>query len=274
MTHARLKDGYVRELMIVDQHQCIPSLIFCFKYLHKLEIANANFCQSRGQLPADIANLALSLTDLRISDTKIMYLPKEINQLKYLEHLILSNTGLRHIPDWIGELSSLRFLHLPLNNFSSLPKTLLNLPLRQLTVSENPNLHSIQSLNGHPYLELLNTRQCPIDSIPENLPQLTSLNMADNHLTHLHDIHTLGQSSNKMKRWNFHGNQIDILPTTIASVRNLFQLNLANNRLDDIPDDLFKNSTLRELILLGNPFPSHVRLRIRQMKPNQTILQI
>ena len=274
MTHARLEDRYVRELTIVDQEQCIPSLIFCFQYLSILKIFNSSFCQSREQLPADIARLGPQLTELEISDTKITHLPNEINQLTYLERLTISNTSLLELPDSIGDLPSLKFLYLTENNLSSLPKTLLNLPLRQLTLSENRNLRSIQSINGHPYLELLNTRQCPIDSIPQNLPRLVSLNMANNHLTNLHRIETLGAGSSEDKKLNFQGNKINVLTPSIASIPNLVQLNLANNHLTALPYNLFRIRTLKELNLVGNRFQPRDRIHIRQMKPNQTTIHI
>ena len=67
--------------------------------------------------------------------------------------------------------------------------------LQQLTLSNNPYLRSVQSLNGHPSLKILDTKNCPIELIPRNLPQLTTLHMSNNNLTTLIHIETLGKSN-------------------------------------------------------------------------------
>lgn len=263
MTYVKMTNKHVNEFHIIRQKDCIPSLIFCFKHLSILKIDNTSFCDSKGQLPTDIVRLGQSLKELIISNTEISHIPNEIDQLKYLERLDFSNTGLAMLSDSIGNLSKLRFLILHQTKFSYLPKTLHRIQsLHQVAITHNPNLRSIRSLNGHPTLRFLNTHQCPIEHIPQNLPQLTYLNMAENRLTHLHGIETLGNQTNETKIFLFYKNQIQILTPSIALIPKLFELNLAQNNLTTLPEDLFNVITLKELNIAKNHFNPYTRTKI------------
>jgi leucine-rich repeat protein SHOC2 len=241
--------------MQIVNKESVPSLIYCFKHLSKLEVVNTSFCDFQYRLPVEIEYLAASLTHLYIYNTKITHLPKEINQLKRLKTFKLSNTGLRSLPDDIGYLSALNFLLLPDNNLTSLPVTMTNLrSLQRLTLSNNSNLRSVQSLNTHRSLRILDTRHCPIELIPRRLPQLTTLYMSNNNLTKLTGIETLGQATKNKKSFYFDRNHIRSVSSQIRHVRNLYRLNLNYNQLDNLPIDIFKITTLSYLNIQHNRF--------------------
>jgi leucine-rich repeat protein SHOC2 len=133
--------------------------------------------------------LSQTLINLEIYDSTISYLPNEIGNFMKLKTLKLSNTGLIVLPDSIGDLSSLQFLLLSNNKLTYLPKTMKNLRLlEQLILTNNPDLHSIESINGLPLLGILQTQHCPIQSLPRDLPQLTSIHMPNNNLENLTNI--------------------------------------------------------------------------------------
>ncbi len=257
-----ISDHKVTRLKIVNQ-KSVPSLIYCLKHLTKLEIVNTKFTDIEQGFPDEIKFLASSLIDLHIYNTKITSLSNDISKLKRLQTLKLSNTGLTSLPDSIGDLPLLNFLQLPYNNLSSLPSSITNLrSLQQLTLSNNPYLRSVQSLNGHPSLRILDTRNCPIELIPRNLPQLTTLYMSKNNLTTLIDIETLGKATNSKKMFDFDQNRIETVSPGIGHVHKLYRLNLCCNKLQVLPTDIYSITTLSELNIQRNPF---ARLDLKKM---------
>jgi Leucine-rich repeat (LRR) protein len=271
------KNGHIFHLKIVNK-KSIPSTIFGLTYLKRLEIRNSCFFPcNRPQVPSEIECLRSSLTELSIYDTKITQLPNEIGKLVHLQVLKLSNTGLMSLPDSIGDLSSLAFLYLPNNNLKSLPKTIKNLrSLQQLTLSNNRYLHSIEPLNGLPSLRILDTRNCRILVLPQNLPQLTDLYMSNNSLTKLAAIETLGTATNNKKSFYFDMNYIESVPPQIQEVKNLFWLTLNQNKLKDLPTDIFKVTTLSYLNIQRNDFDQRdlktIVFNFHNSNPNVSIL--
>jgi Leucine-rich repeat (LRR) protein len=266
----------VVSIQIVNQ-TFVPPLIYCFKHLSKLEIVNTSFCDSQHQLPVEIEHFSSSLTELRISNTKITHLPEQIGKLKRLDTLELSNTGLMSLPNSIANLFSLKFLLLPNNNLTSLPMTMTNLrSLQRLTLSNNPNLRSVQPLNNHPSLRILDTRHCPIELIPHRLPQLTTLYMSNNNLTKLTGIETLGQATKNKKSFDFDRNHLESVSSQIHHVPNLYRLDLDYNLLNNLPRYMFKITTLSYLNIQHNRFPSRDLIsmvsKFRASNPNLTIL--
>jgi Leucine-rich repeat (LRR) protein len=250
-----INDREVPSMKIVNQ-ESVPSLIYCLKHLTKLEIVNTSFTDIEQGFPDEIKFFASSLIDLYIQDTKIINLSNDISKLKRLQTLKLSNTGLTSLPDSIGDLPLLNFLQLPYNNLSSLPLSITKLrSLQQLTLSNNPYLRSVQSLNGHPSLRILDTKNCPIELIPRNLPQLTTLYMSNNNLRKLIDIETLGKATDSKKMFDFDQNRIETVSPRIGHVRNLYRLNLCCNKLKVLPKNILNIATLSYLNIKCNPFP-------------------
>ncbi|CAF0952583.1 unnamed protein product [Rotaria sordida] len=241
-------------LNIINQ-KYVPLTIYCLKYLQKLYIRNTSFYNTNHQLPIEIDYLASTLTHLSIYDTKITHLPEQIGKLKYLQSLELVNTNLITLPNSIGNLSSLIVLYLPNNKLISLPKTIKNIQsLSQIVLKNNPYLHSIQSLNYLSKLKALQTDNCPIETLPLYLPQLTDLHMSKNNLTNLIGIRTLGYKTNHRKFFYFNNNHIQSIPPQIQYVKNLYFLNLDYNHLISLPLDIFNVTTLHYLYIRYNNF--------------------
>jgi Leucine-rich repeat (LRR) protein len=276
MTVAKMDNKYNVFSLKITYAECVPSLIFCLKHLSTLEIVNTNFCHFEKRIPPEIELLASSLTELRISNTKIPHLPNEISKLTRLHTLKLINISLESIPDSIGDLLSLKILILNDNNLSTLPETMTNLELLQyLTLSNNPNLRSIKSLNGHPSLGFLEMRNCPIELLPHNLPQLTVLHMTNNKLSHLNGIESLGKATNGNKIFDFDGNRILTITPSIDSVRNLYQLQLGRNALVVLPSNMFNIPTLAHLDIRSNRFPARdLQIYISQFSATNSNLKL
>ncbi len=238
--------------IINEKH--IPLTIFGLKNLEYLEIRNTYFFSCKDStIPSNIQCLASSLTELGIYDTNITHLPNSIGKLIHLKTLKLSNTGLMSLPDTIGDLSSLTILYLPNNNLKSLPITITKLLLLQeLTLRNNPYLHSIEPINNLPSLRMLDTRHCPIEILPENLSQLTTLYMSNNNLTTLTGIETLGDGTDIRKLMYFGKNHIRYISPGIDQVKNLCELHLNDNELHSLPTNIFNIPTLRYLSVYNN----------------------
>ena len=221
------ENGHIFHLEIINE-KFLLSTIFALQQLKRLEIRNTCFrpC-NRSSIPSRIECLASSLTELSIADTKITHLPYEIGNLLLLKTLKLSNTGLMSLPSTIGRLSALTILYLPNNHLHSLPITIRQLrSLQQLTLSNNPALHSVEPINTLPSLMILDTRNCPIEFLPRDLPQLTTLYMSNNSLTYLTGIETLGTQTNRRKSFYFDRNPIRFISPRIRHIKNLVRLHL------------------------------------------------
>ncbi|CAF1388107.1 unnamed protein product [Adineta steineri] len=239
----------------INKQEYVPPAVFCLTELRELYVHKTKFRTFDLGLPIAIERLASTLKYLTISDTPIRYLPEQFGRLIHLKELKLLNTGLTNLPNSIGKLSSLTYLDLRDNKLVSLPLTIINtLSLQTLVLDNNPDLRSIQALNGHSSLKFLQADNCQIERIPLNLPQLINLYMSNNSLTHLSNIHTLGNKTNKKKLFFFDNNSIRYLSPHIRQVNNLNFLNLNYNKLYILPMDIYEISTLQTLYIQNNDF--------------------
>ncbi|CAF1388077.1 unnamed protein product [Adineta steineri] len=250
----------IYKLQIVNQ-KLVPLTVFCLKSLRELYIQKTSFYEfelddnSIRALPSEIEMLATSLTHFAIYDTPVAHLPEQIGKLRTLYYLELSNTGLLDVPNSIGDLSSLLDLRLPWNKLTSLPITLGNLQnLLLVKLDGNPQLRSVQSLNGLPNLQSIITTYCSIERLPSNLPNLQHLNMRHNNLTDLVNIRTLGNNTNLPKSFYFSANRIRSVPPQVGYVRNLVELDLDYNELTNLPSELLNVTTLHYLYIRNNRF--------------------
>ena len=245
-------DNRIYHLAILKE-RVIPSQIFGLTKLEQLEVQRTCFypCDET-TIPSNIQCLA-SLKELAIYNTKITHLPDTIGELKNLTTLILSNTGLQSVPDTIGDLGSLTLLDLDGNQLTSLPESIRQLKsLQSLTLSKNPHLRSIEVISNFlPSLATLDTQYCPIETLPQNLPQLRTLFMTNNTLEQLIGIETLGNGTNNPKEFYFSNNLIRVITPSIDQVRMLRTLILDNNPISTLPSNIYKISTLQCLSVAG-----------------------
>ena len=79
-----------------------------------------------------------NLRSLWLNNCELMYLPREIENLKFLEKLGLKSNSLQIIPEEMGLLTNLRWLNVEKNELVSLPSQLKNLKnLNYLNLSKN-----------------------------------------------------------------------------------------------------------------------------------------
>ncbi|CAF4212524.1 unnamed protein product [Adineta steineri] len=285
MTHGLMTNGRINYIQIFNEKFCIPSNIFCLKYLETLIINNSYFCNSKQQingemeyLPEQIIKLQklrtlqishvnrmsisniigklTSLKDLTISHVKYMSIPNMIGNLPSLTHLSISHVNLMSISNIIGNLLSLQHLSIFNTNLEELPKTISNLKsLKKLMLQNNSYLHSIKEIDGLPVLHTLDVRHCSIQDLPRNLPKLLNLYMPYNSLTTLgSDIRTLSNKENKEQNFQFDNNRITSITPEIRHLHTLSRLHLDHNQLHTLPKDIFDMTKLTYLYLQNNSF--------------------
>ena len=112
----------------------IPETYFSLKCLKWLNLnKNPIRCINNGLF----SNL-LNLTTLWLNSCELMYLPKEIGNLKFLEKLGLKSNFLPDLPDEFCLLVSLKWLNLENNEIQCLPDNFTNLKhLNYLNLSSN-----------------------------------------------------------------------------------------------------------------------------------------
>ncbi|KAG5574234.1 hypothetical protein H5410_054368 [Solanum commersonii] len=248
----------------------LPSSICKLKGLVKLDVSN---CSKLESLPEEIGDLE-NLEELNASCTLISCPPSSIIRLNKLRSLDfqkrksedrvyfvfpLVNQGLLSLedldlsycniidgglPEDIGSLSSLKMLHLRVNSFEYLPR-------------------SISQLGALEYLDLSNCKR--LTQLPEDIGCLSSLkelNLKGNNFEHLprsiaqletyklpEDIGCLSS----LKKLKLNGNNFEHLPQSISKLGALEYLNLSDcNRLTQLPEDIGCLSSLKMLFLSGN----------------------
>ncbi|KAF8691801.1 hypothetical protein HU200_040203 [Digitaria exilis] len=227
-------------------------------------------------LPAAIGDLPL-LKSLDISFNQINALPEEIGLATALVKVDFSNNCLNELPSSLAKCPDLLELKASNNNISRIPDTLAGcskiskLDLegnKVVTISENmflswtmlselnlaKNLLTTipDSIGALPKLIRLDMHQNKITAIPPSIKGCSSLAefyMGNNLLSSIPaDIGTLS----KLGILDLHSNQLKEYPVGACNLKLSF-LDLSNNSLSGLPAELGKMTTLRKLLLTGNP---------------------
>ncbi|CAF1161940.1 unnamed protein product [Rotaria sordida] len=179
-TYAYQETEYQIYMLVIENENVLPLTVFCLKHLKYFNMINSSIFpyfsdnDADFQFPPEIEYLSSSLTTVYIENTKVTQLPENFGKLKNLSSFEMRNTGLINLPDAIGNLP-LNFLRLDKNNLVSLPQTISNIgSLNMLILDDNLRLHSLQSLNGNRNMQYIMARNCSIDRLPYNLPNLIS----------------------------------------------------------------------------------------------------
>ena len=188
---------------------------------------------------------------LLLMQFQLTTLPKEIEVLRELEVLDLSNNHLSILPDTIGNLPHLMRLNVSQNALHSLPDSIGNLTnLDSLNVSQN---------------EL-----CSLPDSMGNLKELTRLHLSRNQLGTLPQvIRNLGNLT-----WlNLSSTQIQTLPEFIGTLKKLERLDLELNPLKTLPHSILNLNQLKFLILDGNIHLEIFPALLKQIKSKKIIIK-
>lgn len=208
----------VSQWMEQGGHAMTTAVTHCCRHLAKLSLAS----QCLREFPHWITRLPV-LEDLDLRDNRIRSLPPELDQLKSLRRLVLSENALddaafvsSDMPTWL-KMSELEDLDLSRNALTTLPMAVTELPkLRVLRIAHNSlRVLPVVVLKQWEYrkcaLQTFDLQHNAITSIPEELALFTKCSL---------------------QRLLLHGNKLKCLPTSsMTAMAHLKELTLSNNDL-------------------------------------------
>jgi leucine-rich repeat protein SHOC2 len=263
----------------------ITSIPNSIRYLKGIEVLNLRDNLLRS-FPDSVASLS-SLKVLELSHNSYLYDSDVYDKIQgmQIERLDFSDSGLFGIDEKIGNVKTLIAIDFSGNDIKYLPKTLSQLSLKKVDLSENQHLDTgkiFKQLASQLHLESLSMAQCELSYISEDICALKSLKQLDlsgnilkslpqniGNLTLLEDLNlgmvNLGFRMNlltslpasfsnltNLKRLDLSSNQLSVLPFGMSNLTNLEYLELKQNQLPDFPTSLTKCKLLRYLNLNGN----------------------
>ncbi|CAL4940739.1 unnamed protein product [Urochloa decumbens] len=213
----------------------------------------------RGKLVDQVEWLPVSLgklqgvTELDLSENRIMALPSTIGSLRYLTKLDLHANQLMNLPDTFGELSSLIDLDLRANQLKSLPTSFGNLTnLANLDLSSNLLRVLPDCLGKLTNLRRLIAETNELEELPYTIGScisLVELRLDFNQLKALPEA--IGKLE-KLEILTLHYNRIKGLPTTIGHLSRLRELDVSFNEVEMIPENICFAASLVKLNVSRN----------------------
>ncbi len=177
--------------------------------LHQLKYGLIDNAKRLKNTATELKNLAWrSILYLELAEYGVE-LPKEPDDLIWLEKLDLSNKGIDKLPTGIGHLAHLNELDLSGNNLTKLPKQIGNLTnLCALDLSGNNLIELPKQIWDLPHLAFINLSHNNLTKLPKQIGGL-------NYLMHL----------------DLSYNNLTKLPKQIGALSYLYELNLNYNNI-------------------------------------------
>ncbi|HTF16889.1 MAG TPA: hypothetical protein VK658_02385 [Chryseolinea sp.] len=212
-------------------------------------------------LPEKVA-ACVNLTHLDISGCQIQTLPAWLSDLKHLESLTVTKSGLRRLKLKSVHIRSLNHVDLSYNELRRIPKGLVAFDsLEEMNLTGNRLKTLPKFLNRFPKLALLNLG---FNHIRHNRMKsnnnLKSVNLAHNGLKEM-SFSLAGFT--KLISINLSYNSLTRITKDLGG-KNLLAVNLYNNRLDHIPGIILQHSAMMNLDLSHNEI-THVPASINKM---------
>jgi len=249
----------------------IPASISQLTELRELHLYNTHYYDTgsetlytgniSGQLPSDIGNL-VNLKWLSISNALEGTIPASMGNLHNLTLLrIYQDTtyfdqGSLHgeIPEEISNLAQLQQLHISNQKLSgSLPASLTDMTqLHDINLSGNHLSGTIPVFN-FPSLQFLNLSANSFSLVAEgeaNCPVLKDLQWQDNEIEG--DLTAYFENFPELLFLDLANNKIESLPDELGNVKKLERIHLNNNALTALPDDIALLSNLKVLSAAHN----------------------
>ncbi|MCL6272627.1 hypothetical protein M3P19_01335 [Muricauda sp. 2012CJ35-5] len=193
------------------------------------------------------------LRNLALMNNGFVILPKEIEQLHFLEALWLGSNSKLDITDSLKKLGSLRSLrHLGFggNGIRKIPKEIKGLQkIELLWLSGNP-IESLETLSSINSLEQMALNSCDLKGFPETLFKLNNLN-------------ALSMRNNPNLKLDWH---VMSLPNKLKT------LDLRGSLNENIPLDYIQKTHLTKLVLDKDPWPNYQIEKLKQLNKNLTII--
>ncbi|KAL5208238.1 hypothetical protein ABZP36_032673 [Zizania latifolia] len=233
-------------------HNNISSLPAAIGDLPLLKSLDVSFNQINN-LPEEIGSTT-ALVKVDCSNNCLTDLPASLARCLELSELKASNNNISRIPDELADCSKLSRLNLEGNKLVTLSEKMFMswTMLTEMNAAKNLLTTIPDSVGSLSKLILLDLHQNKITLIPSSIKGCSSLAefyMGNNLLSYIPvDI---GMLSN-LGILDLHSNQIKEYPVGACRLKLSF-LDLSNNSLSGLPAELGTMTTLRKLMLTGNP---------------------
>ncbi|QQP52013.1 Leucinerich repeatcontaining protein 40like, partial [Caligus rogercresseyi] len=249
--------GSLISLTVLDLHDnaltTLPGEIGSLENLVKLNV-NHNRISSLPESMQDLLKMK-SFTAAHNS-LKSLESPPLLSRWDSLDELDVSHNALETLPSDIGYLSQLTRLCFSHNVISSLPSELSF--LRRLTLVElsHNKIKSIgDTFSESSSLEQLYLQNNEITDFPILHSKLKELHLGHNNIQEIPSESIMRLGSLVILDLKF--NQVPLLPEEFASLQSLERLDLANNRLSDIPPIIGTLPNLMSLVVEGKLYQNH-----------------
>ncbi len=163
------------------EHGALTNLPASFGNLESLRSARLNDNPALAALPASIGNLTRLEELSNAHNDSMKTLPPEIGRLRRLRLLVQSNMALESLPETIGALQNLQVFRFAGHELSRLPEAIGTLDSLRVLHLDARGLQTLPDLGGLSQLELLDLTSLPIETLPPDLDQLTSLRILRLH---------------------------------------------------------------------------------------------
>ncbi|ODV60487.1 leucine-rich repeat domain-containing protein [Ascoidea rubescens DSM 1968] len=260
--------NYIDTCILLENNQQITSLSLNFNH-------NFNhFAFINNVLPLSNQNLQTSLKTLKISSSKLSFVPNLSNFHK-IKHLNLSNNNLSNISS-LGTLQYLKSINLSRNQFSFIDPIDFDYKINKNLLSINLSHNSLSKIYGLNYLsnlldlDLSNNQIYKIENLNDNT-NLHFLNLSNNFIKSIENLNPL----KNLKFLNLSNNKIERIEN-LNNLKNLISLNLEFNnikRLYNISKNLNWDSLI-ELNLNQNDLSSLRYLKSSSPSNNLEILRL
>jgi cysteine-rich repeat protein len=202
-------------------------------------------------LPSEIDDLPY-LEELVLNDNTIVSLPGAIWSLPALEHFEIQNNNLVTLPSELGDAIALTTLMVDGNDLSVLPNALTQLGSLVLLSASNNQLTSLPATLGDlGSLESLLLENNQITTLPDSIADITTLEVLDMDYNELSTFPSIPNLTN-LTLLSLAHNELTSLPSDIWSLSALQTLYVNNNQLTTLPDSIGTLSALDYLYAWSN----------------------
>ncbi|KAL2322910.1 hypothetical protein Fmac_027289 [Flemingia macrophylla] len=203
-------------------------------------------------LPVSIGKLS-DVTEVDLSENRLMALPTTIGGLKALTKLDLHSNQLINLPNSFGELINLVYLDLHANRLRSLPTIFGNLTsLIDLDLSSNSFTDLPETIGNLSSLKTLNVETNELEELPHTIGNCSSLSVLKLDFNQLKALPEAIGKLELLEILTLHYNRVKRLPTTMDSLCNLKELDVSFNELEYVPESLCLATSLKKLNLGKN----------------------
>jgi len=172
-------------------------------------------------------------------------------QLAVIDSLLRNGVALSlkaHFIDQLPEISaltsSLIYLNLSFNNFTSVPNIIYSMVQLEAFKLRNNPIRSLElQMSQLKNLKILTLSYCLIEDIPTCVYMMENLKFLDVSYNRIRYVSKLIVNLNNLKYLNVEGNEIEYLPSSMLTMHHLEKINVKNNYLHPV---LWKNAMINQ----------------------------